>query len=207
MKPSLDAPFLLFEDHRCLLAASAEHIAAQLQRRFADPARGALLVFDADTGTQRDLDLSLGQAQLEAHLREIESQRQPASETVPDAKPAGVRRGPGRPRLGVVSREVTLLPRHWTWLNEQPGGASVSLRKLVEQARRASSEKDQVRKAQERCYRFINTLAGNLSGFEEACRALYAADAAGFDAQTRLWPVDIRKHALRLAAPALGLAS
>src|ERR1700690_3457045 len=45
-------------------------------------------------------------------------------------------RGPGRPRLGVVAREVKLLPRHWDWLASQPGGASVALRKLVEEARR-----------------------------------------------------------------------
>src|ERR1700739_3037247 len=50
----------------------------------------------------------------------------------PDAETAR----PGRPKLGVVAREVTLLPRHWDWLATQPGGGSVALRKLVGEARR-----------------------------------------------------------------------
>ncbi len=54
-----------------------------------------------------------------------------------DPDQADTRRSRGRPRLGIVAREVTLLPRHWDWLAEQPGGASVALRKLVEAATRA----------------------------------------------------------------------
>jgi len=111
-------------------------------------------------------------------------------------------RGPGRPKLGVVAREVTLLPRHWEWLNAQPGGASVALRKLVEEARRGSESQDRMRQAQEALYRFMSTLAGNEAGFEEAARALFAGDRRMFTALIGLWPKDLRAHADKLAAGA-----
>lgn len=202
MDTAREPQFLLFENHLCLTEAPASQLAPLLLTRFADEQRGTLLVFDADTGTQLDLDLSLDQRTIAQQLGELSVPRAAAVDPEPAAQSEPVRRGPGRPKLGVVSREVTLLPRHWAWLNDQPGGASVSLRKLVEKARKAGAEKDQMRKAQECTYRFINTLAGNLSGFEEACRALYAADAAGFAAQTQDWPSDVRKHARRLATAA-----
>jgi uncharacterized protein len=99
----------------------------------------------------------------------------------------------------VVAREVTLLPRHWDWLSEQPGGASVTLRKLVEEARRSTEGDVAKRRAQEACYRFMNTLAGDQPGFEEALRALYAAERGRFEALTESWPADVRLHARRLA--------
>ena len=111
-------------------------------------------------------------------------------------------RGPGRPRLGVVAREVTLLPRHWDWLAIQPGGASVALRKLVEVARRDSETRDRVRQASAVAYRFMSTIAGHEAGFEEASRALFAGDQAGFEALIAGWPVDVRHHLKRLAADA-----
>ena len=115
-------------------------------------------------------------------------------------QPAG---GPGRPKLGVLAREVTLLPRHWEWLARQPGGASVALRKLVEEARRTNGGKDRLREAQASTYRFISALAGNEAGFVEAARALFAGNAAGFNKAIGAWPPDIRAHAMKLAAAAL----
>lgn len=108
-------------------------------------------------------------------------------------------RGRGRPKLGVVAREVTLLPRHWEWLARQPGGASVALRKLVEQARRTHAETDRARQIQERAYHFITTLAGDLPRFEEAARALFANNLPQFARCMAPWPEDVRKHALWLA--------
>ena len=90
-----------------------------------------------------------------------------------------------------MAREVTLLPRHWDWLNSQPGGASVALRKLVEEARRTHAGKDRVRQSQEAAYRFMSAVAGNLPGFEEATRALFAANAARFDEEVARWPADV----------------
>ena len=103
-------------------------------------------------------------------------------------------RGPGRPKLGVVAREVTLLPRHWQWLGTQPGGASVALRKLVEGARRSSETKDRVRHASAVGYKFMVTMAGHEPGFEEASRSLFAGDQASFDARIAPWPVDVQTH-------------
>jgi hypothetical protein len=116
-----------------------------------------------------------------------------------------VPRGPGRPKLGVVAREVTLLPRHWEWLNDQPGGASVALRKLVEDARRVNEGRDRVRKAQDAANRFMMTMAGDLPGFEDAARALFAADRAAFEAKVEDWPADIRDYTRQLAAPAFAV--
>ena len=119
------------------------------------------------------------------------------------AEPETARGGPGRPKLGVVAREVTLLPRHWQWLSSQPEGASVVLRKLVEEARRANAGKDGVRRSQEAANRFMSVMAGDAPGFEEAARALFAGDAERFDQRVEGWPADLRDHARTLARVAL----
>jgi uncharacterized protein len=111
-------------------------------------------------------------------------------------------RGRGRPKLGVVAREVTLLPRHWDWLATQPGGASAAVRRLVDEARQAYAEKDQLRHAKESAYRFMSAMAGNEPGFEEATRALFAGNKARFAEMTERWPRDVRDHARTLAARA-----
>jgi hypothetical protein len=121
---------------------------------------------------------------------------------IPETAAGGAPRRPGRPRLGVVAREVTLLPRHWDWLASQPGGASVALRKLVEQARVANRGIDRRRFAQESAYRFLSAMAGNEPGFEEAIRALFAGRQERFDEMVEPWPEDIRDHAKKLAAGA-----
>jgi uncharacterized protein len=111
-------------------------------------------------------------------------------------------RGRGRPRLGVVAREVTLLPRHWDWLATQSGGASAAVRRLVDAARQSNAEKDRLRTAKESAYRFISAMAGNERGFEEATRALFAGDEARFVAMSDSWPHDVREHARALARQA-----
>ncbi|RZI91619.1 MAG: DUF2239 family protein, partial [Variovorax sp.] len=112
----------------------------------------------------------------------------------------------GRPKLGVVAREVTLLPRHWDWLNRQPGGASVALRKLVEDARRVNTDRDTVRAAREATYRFMSAIAGHLPGFEEAARALFANEKERFDALVAPWPDDVPDHLRKLSASAWSAA-
>jgi hypothetical protein len=108
-------------------------------------------------------------------------------------------RGPGRPKLGVVGREVTLLPRHWEWLATQQGGASVTLRRLVEEARLSRRGVDEARHAQDTTYRFMTAIAGDLPGYEEATRALYARDEQQFSAIVEDWPAGVRDHANRVA--------
>lgn len=106
----------------------------------------------------------------------------------------------GRPRLGVVAREVTLLPRHWEWLAQQRGGASAALRRLVDEARRVHADVEAQRLARERAYRCMSALAADLRGFEEASRALFAGDATAFEQHTADWPQDVRQHLGRLAS-------
>jgi len=111
------------------------------------------------------------------------------------------KRGPGRPKLGVAAREVTLLPRHWDWLASQPGGASVTLRKLVEGALRDAQGPDRARLAKEAAYRFMTAVGGDLPGYEQATRVLFAGDWTAFDDAIANWPADVREHAQRLAEP------
>ena len=150
-----------------------------------------IVVFDDASGTVIDFDLRGSAAEVAARLA-------PQVPPGPPEAGAGEARGRGRPRLGVVAREVTLLPRHWDWLAAQPGGASQVLRRLVDQARRADEGASDVKAARERTYRFMRVVAGDLAGYEEAIRALFAGDRAGLDARMADWPADIRDHALVL---------
>jgi hypothetical protein len=107
---------------------------------------------------------------------------------------------PGRPKLGVVPREVTLLPRHWDWLATQPGGASVALRKLVEEASRGPAA--QLRQRRDAAYRFATALVGNAPGYEEAIRALYAGQRDEFAAHIEAWPADVRSELEKMTVDA-----
>jgi hypothetical protein len=107
-------------------------------------------------------------------------------------------RGRGRPKLGVIGREVTLLPRQWEWLATQPGGASVVLRKLVDEAKRNNGGVHKRRAAQEAAYHFMSAMAGDMPGFEEATRALFANDRPRFEQQVSMWPEHVRAYAQRL---------
>ena len=109
-----------------------------------------------------------------------------------------MRTGPGRPKLGVVAREVSLLPRHWEWLEQQPNGASAAIRRLVDQARSNDPGAERTRLAIEAASRFLSAMAGNLPGYEEATRALFGRDRQRFDELIGVWPKDIRLHAQRL---------
>jgi len=174
----------------------ATHVKQALQT--AQDEAAALLVFADIDGRPVDLDLRGSVTEVLARLSRIDSER-PLETPIADTAEAA--RGPGRPKLGVVAREVTLLPRHWEWLAAQPGGASVSLRKLVEAARKQGADADRVRLAREAAYRFMAALAGNESGFEEATRALFAGDGAAFAERSAGWPEDVREYAQQLAAP------
>ena len=154
----------------------------------------AVLVFDDMTGKVVDLDLRGDEAEVAARYASRSDDATPAADEPP--------RGRGRPKLGVVAREVTLLPRHWDWLALQPGGASQALRRLVDEARKADGGRSRTRTLQERAYAFIATMAGDREGFEEASRALFAGDSERFAEHSRTWPQDIRDHAEKLLAGA-----
>ncbi|MHC1547122.1 DUF2239 family protein [Phyllobacterium sp. K27] len=143
----------------------------------------AVLVFDDATGRQVEFDLRGSEAEILARLDNAEPRK------------------PGRPKLGVTAREVTLLPRHWEWLAAQPGGASVTLRKLVEAARTANGGREAKRQAQESADRFMLAMAGNQPHYEDATRALYAGNYQRFIELSEDWPRDIRDHARHLSEP------
>ncbi|MGB3122289.1 MAG: DUF2239 family protein [Pseudomonas sp.] len=144
-------------------------------------ATGSFLVFDDNTGSQVDYPWPAGYAP-----------EQPAPVEADDEPPATP--AVGRPKLGVVAREVTLLPRHWEWLGQQRGGASAALRRLVDEARSAHASRDQVRLAKEASYRFMSAIGGGLPGFEDASRALFADETVGFSRAIAQWPVDVQTY-------------
>lgn len=162
--------------------------------RFDDGERRPIWIFDDLDGRPVEVNYHIP---LELLLRHWPARYEKPQE---EQDEAATKRGPGRPKLGVVAREVTLLPRHWEWLNAQPGGASVALRKLVEQARRDLAPIDRKREAQERSYRVLSTLAGDAPAFEEALRALYAGDQDSFAQIIALWPADIAEYTRIMAA-------
>jgi uncharacterized protein len=159
--------------------------------------KAPVLILDDESSHVVEVDLRGTAEDVLQRLKARQSEAPAASEQTSP-------RGPGRPKLGVVAREVTLLPRHWDWLNKQPGGASVALRKLVEEARRANEAKDHKREGQEALYRFMSVMAGSLPGFEEASRCLFADNRTGFLAAIHAWPEDLRNHAETLALCAFG---
>jgi hypothetical protein len=182
--------FTAFEGHRRLVSGPLHEVAIAVKRAEQRAAERVAIFSDA-TGRAIDLDLRGSDDEIVARL--------PASPGPPAPEAPSEPRGRGRPKLGVVAREVTLLPRHWEWLTTQPGGASVSLRKLVEAARRANGDKDRSRAARDAAYHFMSAMAGDLPNFEEASRALFADDRRQFTALISAWPGDIRDHIVRLA--------
>jgi hypothetical protein len=186
-----------FTGDRFLASGPAWQVALAVKAVLSADAAARLLIFDDSTGRQVDFDLRGSDAEIVARLK-------PAD---PGSMQADTARAPGRPKLGVVAREVTLLPRHWDWLASQPGGASVTLRKLVEAARAAGHGTERVRTAQQAADRFMAAMLGNAAGYEDASRALYAGDAARFQELSAGWPADLRDYARRLAAPAFADAA
>lgn len=188
-----------FAGHRCIAAGPLLGNVLAVRLALDGPAEGPVLVFDDATGRVVDVDTRGSEADIAARcaaLAPTEPVAQPQAELAEPSEP----RGRGRPRMGVVPREVTLLPRHWEWLAAQPGGASVALRKLVEEARHSGAAKDRQREAQERAYNFMSAVSGDLPGHEEATRALFANDGARLSEVTAAWPPDVRTYALKLSA-------
>jgi hypothetical protein len=178
-----ETPCTAFDGLRRLAAGPLAEVAPRVRAALDERPNASILILADDDSRRLDVDLRGTVEEVAARLAPVE-------------------KGPGRPKLGVVPREVTLLPRHWEWLSSQQGGASVALRRLVEAARK--DPREQARSARDAAYRFASLMAGNAPGFEEAIRALYAGDRAGFETHTAAWAADVREHALVVAAPGLG---
>ncbi|MFY7921650.1 MAG: DUF2239 family protein [Gemmatimonas sp.] len=197
-----------FRGHELLAAGALRDVAQVVWRavKGAEPQHGSVLVFDDVTARVIDLEMRGDEAAMLAHLDAMlranaaasaEHVDSPDTRSLIDSTP----RPRGRPKLGVVAREITLLPRHWEWLAAQPGGASVAIRKLVDAARRAPSDDDRAKAARDVAYRFMNAMAGDLPEFEEVIRALYRGDEARVRELMQAWPRDIRAYSARLAFP------
>lgn len=174
-----------FEGPRRIATGELEHVAIKTKQVVDRGESAPVLIFDDATSELIEVDFRGSAEDVRNRIGGTDQKGPP--------------RGPGRPKLGVVAREVTLLPRHWEWLNGQPGGASVALRRLVEDARRTNAGRDRVRLAVDAAYRFMAAMAGNFPGFEEATRALFSGHRDLFVELVEPWPVDVRDHARVLA--------
>lgn len=194
-------PCTAFAGNRRLGAGPLAEVALVVKAALGDAPAAAILVFDDATGRVVDLDLRGTAAEI------VERLSAPLPEPVgrfrpnpgPAAETEAPPKGRGRPKLGVVAREVTLLPRQWEWLAAQPGGASATLRRLADGARRSDDSRGSRRREQEAAYKFMNAIAGDLTGYEDATRALFADDRPEFEDRIADWPEDVRAYALRLA--------
>lgn len=177
---------IAFAGHDLIAEGSLPEVLRQAKTRLDQGENASILLFDSDG--------RLVEADFRGTVEEVLARLpQPVVEAAPKA-------GPGRPKLGVVAREVTLLPRHWDWLAKQPGGASVALRKLIEDARRQSEPEDRLRERREAVHRFLTALAGDLPNYEEVLRALYAWDRERLSAAMAGWPEGVRQHVERMVA-------
>lgn len=183
---------IAFDGHRRIASGSLARVVLAAKHALTGGVAGPVLIFDDRSARPIDVDFRGTDDEVLARL--------PVSA---EAEPV-VARGPGRPKLGVVAREVTLLPRHWDWLAAQPGGASATLRRLVEDARRASSGQDRRREASEAVDRFMLAMTGNLPDYEEASRAFWRRESERFIQLTEAWPADVREHVRLLAERAWG---
>jgi hypothetical protein len=193
MSSQLRGTYSAFEGDRRIASGDLREVARAARRTLDRRDDASILVFDDVSGAPVEIDFRGTVEEVLARLPDL-SGVDVASNDAPS-----VPRGPGRPKLGVVAREVTLLPRHWDWLAQQPGGASVAIRRLVEQARRTGEDRDRLRQAQEAAYRFMSVMAGNRPHYEDAIRALFAGDPVRFDELIAGWPTDVRDHVARLA--------
>jgi len=188
-----DSTFTAFVHNRQLSHGSLVEVLTHVRQWLDGNEADSLLILDDTTCQQVDFDLRGTVEDVLARLPAHPLMRAREGET-----PA--RTGPGRPRLGVISREISLLPRHWEWLERQPQGASAALRRLVDEARKTEPAGEQVRSAQAVAGRFMWLMAGNLPHFEEASRALYALEPGRLEELTTDWPEDIRRYLLRKCA-------
>jgi hypothetical protein len=169
-----------FAGQRRIVTGDLRTMLLETKNMMDEKASETILIFDDRTGKQADFDF-----------------RGTPEEVVERAIPRPAT-GPGRPKLGVVSREVSLLPRHWEWLEEQENGISAALRRLVDEARKREPGPERARRARDAASRFMWSMAGNLPGFEEASRALFAGDRERLRELIGPWPADIRDHVERM---------
>jgi len=185
--------YTAFTGHKQLAHGDLVKVALKVKRKLKDDPQADILIFSDLTGKQMDFDLRGTEREVEDRLQKFVAE-----------KPDNSNQGRGRPKLGVVAREISLLPRHWEWLSTQTGGASATIRRLIDDARKKTSGRDAIKQSLERTHAFMTAIGGNLPGYEEALRALYAKDERRFHRQVDEWPTHVKDHAHKLAAAAFG---
>ena len=196
MNPASEAGYIAFEEDRRIGSGDLREVARAARLALGRHPNASILIFNGQTSAVVEVDF---RGSVDDVLARIPHSEPPAADEVTSV---AAPRGPGRPKLGVVAREITLLPRHWDWLAQQKGGASVVIRRLVDEARRNGDDGNRVRLAQEAAYRFMSVMAGNRPHYEEAIRALFANDAPRLATLIAEWPADVRDHVARLAQSA-----
>lgn len=191
----IEPTYTVFAGHWQIAAGPLPDVLLRTKQRLESDELDSVLVFDDRSGGQVDFDLRGSPDDVVKRLAQHPLFR---GEAAGESR----RAGPGRPRLGVVGREVTLLPRHWEWLERQPRGISATLRRLVDEARKREPATDVARQAREAAGKFMWAMAGNFAGFEEASRALFRGEWNHYDELVREWPRDIRAYLGRLLASA-----
>ncbi len=174
-----DHTYSAFLGTRRIARGTLEEMLRKTKKHFDAHPDAQVLIFEDRTGRQVEFDFR-------GSTDDIVGRALP-----PTAQP---RVGPGRPKLGVVSREVSLLPRHWEWLEAHPQGISAGIRRLVDEARQRDPAGDRARAARASASRFMTAMAGDLPKFEEASRALFAENKVSFEDLIRLWPAGVRQH-------------
>jgi hypothetical protein len=183
--------YTAFDGTTCLFRGAFQDVMLKVKQQMGRANHTSILIFSDATGKTMDFNFEGGTKDVLKRLEVYVSKEEQSQGSL----------GPGRPKLGVTSREVSLLPRHWEWLATQSGGASATLRKLVDEAKKKTLAKVSLKQAQERVYRFMSVIAGDSAGYEEALRALYKRDQKGFLLHIRDWPRDIKSHVVELAKP------
>lgn len=178
--------YTAFEGNDLFCRGTLEEVVKKVKR---NKSQDHILIFNDSTGKTMDFNFQGSEKEVLKRLEIFIGSPSPSEYS-----------GPGRPKLGVVSREVSLLPRHWEWLAAQPGGASATLRRLVEEGKKKEAGASEVKLAQERTYKFMSVMAGDLPGYEEALRALYRKEKKTFLSEIKTWPPAIQSHAIELAS-------
>ena len=187
--------FVAFSGSTRIARGSLAEIAIATKRESDRGPSGRIALYTEATGRPFDIDLRGDEEEMLTRLANHPLAPPPAVDSPP-------KRSPGRPKLGVVCREVSLLPRHWEWLNRSRGGASAMLRKLVDEARLANAPAEDAERCIEAAHNFMWDIAGDQPNFEEASRELFARNFAEFDACTAAWPEDIRSQLVLFTQPA-----
>jgi hypothetical protein len=182
--------YTAFGNGKLIVHGGLDDVVTKIKRWYDKYSNGTLLVFNDFTGKTMEFDLRGSEKEV---LQKIEMFL-PQEIVVVSARP-------GRPKLGVVTREVSLLPQHWEWLASQPEGASAALRKLVEGAKKNLVMKESVKQVQERAYKIMSILAGDLPQYEEALRSLYRRNEENFKQHIASWSPDIKDYVMKTVEP------